>query len=214
MNRKEWMDELSKYLSRLPRADYEDSLNYFEECFDAVGVEGEAKLMQELGSPQDAALEILASLIELPAEYVSDSQGYAESVREVTLSTDGKVKPKRTSVFKVLFIAVLCVLAAPVGIPLTLGTLLGLFVIGVIAFSLLVAFVATGFGFLVAGGAMLIESLGMFASSIPTGLMFFGIALLMIALVLLSVWLVAGVITLVRFIAHKISAWVIRKKEK
>ena len=52
MNREEYLRELSKYLKKLPKKDYDDTMNYFEEYFDEVGVEGEQDLIRELGSLQ------------------------------------------------------------------------------------------------------------------------------------------------------------------
>lgn len=63
MNREEYLRELSKYLKKLPKKDYDDTMNYFEEYFDEVGVEGEQDLIRELGSPSAAASEILSKLL-------------------------------------------------------------------------------------------------------------------------------------------------------
>ena len=37
MNREEYMKELARYLRKLPPADLQDALDYFQEGFDAVG---------------------------------------------------------------------------------------------------------------------------------------------------------------------------------
>ena len=63
MNREEYLKELSKYLKRLPKKDYDDTMNYFEEYFEEVGIEGEQDLIRELGSPSTAASEILSKLL-------------------------------------------------------------------------------------------------------------------------------------------------------
>lgn len=49
MNREEYLKELSKYLKRLPKKDYDDTMNYFEEYFEEVGIEGEQDFNKRIG---------------------------------------------------------------------------------------------------------------------------------------------------------------------
>ena len=37
MTRKEYMEQLRKYLKRLPKEDYENAIEYFSEYFDEAG---------------------------------------------------------------------------------------------------------------------------------------------------------------------------------
>ena len=41
MTRKEYMEQLRKYLKRLPKEDYENAIEYFSEYFDEAGPENE-----------------------------------------------------------------------------------------------------------------------------------------------------------------------------
>ncbi|MBF1707103.1 MAG: hypothetical protein HXO91_00805, partial [Streptococcus sanguinis] len=52
MTRTEYLAELEKYLKKLPRKDYEETMDYFTEYFDEVGPEGEAAAIADLGSPK------------------------------------------------------------------------------------------------------------------------------------------------------------------
>ena len=59
MTRKEYMEQLRKYLKRLPKEDYENAIEYFSEYFDEAGPENEQQVMEELGEPKEAARELL-----------------------------------------------------------------------------------------------------------------------------------------------------------
>ena len=41
MTRKEYMEQLKKYLKRLPKEDYDNAIEYFSEYFDEAGPENE-----------------------------------------------------------------------------------------------------------------------------------------------------------------------------
>ena len=52
---------MRKYLKRLPKDDYENAMEYFTEYFDDAGNDEEA--IRELGSPREAASDLLAALL-------------------------------------------------------------------------------------------------------------------------------------------------------
>ena len=59
MTRNEYMEQLKKYLKRLPKEDYDNAIEYFSEYFDEAGSENEQQVMEELGEPREAARELL-----------------------------------------------------------------------------------------------------------------------------------------------------------
>ena len=63
MTRKEYMEQLRKYLKRLPKEDYDNAIEYFSEYFDEAGPENEQQVMEELGQPKEAARELLLHLL-------------------------------------------------------------------------------------------------------------------------------------------------------
>ena len=75
MTRKEYMEQLKKYLKRLPKEDYENAIEYFSEYFDEAGPENEQQVMEELGQPKEAARELLLNLLQ---ESVGDSKDITE----------------------------------------------------------------------------------------------------------------------------------------
>lgn len=63
MRKEAYLQELASYLKKLPKADFEDSMAYFTELFDEAGPEGQEDLIKSLGSPQEAARDILEAIL-------------------------------------------------------------------------------------------------------------------------------------------------------
>ena len=59
MNRNEYMKELEQALKRLPKAEREEALSYYNEYFDDAGPEREAGVMEELGDAKGIAAQIV-----------------------------------------------------------------------------------------------------------------------------------------------------------
>lgn len=114
MNRTEYMERLQHRLRRLPKEDYERAIAYFTEYFEEAGPEQEAQAIEDLGSPELAADQIIRDFaVENAAEPAGD------------------VKKG----FSALWIGILAVFAAPVALPLALafGAVLLAFVLVVVA---------------------------------------------------------------------------------
>lgn len=169
MNREEYLKELSKYLKRLPKKDYDDTMNYFEEYFEEVGIEGEQDLIRELGSPSTAASEILSKLL-------NENKGKNEGKNK--LFNFGENKLLRT-----FLIAILCILAAPFGIPATIvviSIILSFFMICLsiifVLFALSLVGIFISFKFLITG------LFTIFLLSIPGGMFLLGCGLIILGL--------------------------------
>ena len=107
MSKEEYLNQLHKYLRKLPRQDYEDAMEYFTEYFQETDEEGAAELMKELGTPKEAARELMANLLD---KKIEEHQNY---------ETDGQTRPEKKGSGKhVIWIALLVLFAAPVGAPL------------------------------------------------------------------------------------------------
>lgn len=59
MNRTEYMEHLQRRLRRLPKEDYDRAIAYFTEYFEEAGPEREAQAIEDLGSPELAADQIV-----------------------------------------------------------------------------------------------------------------------------------------------------------
>lgn len=107
LTKEEYLAQLKKYLKRLPKEDYNNAMDYFTEYFEDAGPEGEAALIQELGTPKEAAYEILDNLI------------------------TEKRKDPDTPIWKIIFLTFLSICAAPIGGALAL-TIIALALAGVL----------------------------------------------------------------------------------
>lgn len=107
MSKEEYLNQLHKYLRKLPRQDYEDAMEYFTEYFQETDEEGAAELMKELGTPKEAARELMANLLD---KKIEEHQNY---------ETDGYTRAEKKGSGKhVIWIALLVLFATPVGAPL------------------------------------------------------------------------------------------------
>ncbi len=194
MNREQYLKELSKYIKKLPKADYEDTMSYFEECFDEVGEEGEASLIEELGSPQILASEILSKLLEgesfsensiIIANKKEEHEETRNSKKSNFKSRKAQNKPSRF-----LLISLLAILAAPIGFPLSIAFLALVFSLFITAFSLVFAILMIFFASsLAAVKLFVIGFLSLFISP-AASLMILGSALIIIAIGFLSLILI------------------------
>ena len=113
MTRTEYLTQLELYLKKLPQADQIEAMDYFRELFDDAGVEGEEELIASLGTPKEAAHEVLSNLLD-------------KKINEAPAQKNNR---------QILHIALLALLAAPIGIPLGIAILVALFGILVAALA-------------------------------------------------------------------------------
>lgn len=100
MNREEYMSRLRNRLRRLPKEDYDRAVNYFEEYFEEAGAENEAQAIEDLGTPESAAEQIIRDFA-------------VENAKEP--AKDAKKG------FSAVWIGLLAIFAIPVGLPLALA---------------------------------------------------------------------------------------------
>lgn len=62
MNRKKFMEKLERLLTGIPADEREEALQYYTDYFEDAGVEHEAEVISELGSPEKVAATIKADL--------------------------------------------------------------------------------------------------------------------------------------------------------
>ena len=116
MKTDEYLRQLSKYLKKLPKADYDDAMEYFTEYFAETDENEAKKLMDELGTPKEAACDIISNILEKKI----DEKKQADSEKE-------QVDSDKKSVFGVLWIALLAIFALPVATPLLISGLIVMF---------------------------------------------------------------------------------------
>lgn len=140
MNRKEYMRELERELKLLPKMERDEALLYYEEYFEDSGEEKEAQAIEELGSPKDAASQIL---------------------KELAMKRLDKPKKAGKKGLSTLWILLLAMCAAPVGLPLLFAGL-------VTCLAMIVSIVAVVFCVILCG----VLFLGISVVSIVAGIYF------------------------------------------
>ncbi|MBF0778860.1 DUF1700 domain-containing protein [Streptococcus cuniculi] len=185
MTRNEYLTHLQRYLKHLPAEDYQDAMEHFNEYFDEAGAENEAQVIADLGSPKQAAREILDQLYEK------------------------KTKAGTTTTQHTILIVALSILAAPVAFPLAL-TLLALFLTAILlVFSFLLVLASVWISALAVGLALLLAAFQSFSIGWTSSLLFVGLGLVAIALGALGTQatIILGrkaILALVRLIQEKI----------
>ena len=188
MTKHEYLHELEKYLKHLPKEDYDHAMDYVIEYIDDVGEDKMDEVIAALGTPKEAATELVGGIL--------DKQLYSED--------DSKSKP--TNIWKYVGVAALALLAVPIGLPLLL-----------VALALILAGVMTAAALFAAGASVVVATFvgaiklfvrGVltFTVSIPGALIQLGMALvaiglcvlLALAIFLLCTWLARMLVLLVK----------------
>ncbi len=171
MNKKEYLKQLSEHLDKLPKKDYDDVMEHFEEYFDEAGGEGEEELIRELGDPREVATDILTKL--LNDEEISDVDRTQEYEKKEQKKSD-----KEKSFFRYLTIAVLVILAAPIGLPLTIALIAVIFAMFAVVLSLVFALGITAFAGVLVVLKLFFVSILLFFTSPPAGFVILGSSLI------------------------------------
>lgn len=175
MNRDEYMRCLQHRLRRLPKEDYDRAVAYFEEYFDEAGAENEKQAIEDLGMPDMAADQI---------------------IREFAVENAKKPVKNVKRSFSVVWVGILAVFAAPIGLPLA-------FALGVVGLALIVVVMSLIFAFFVFAFCMAAASLPCIAISVWLMFTSFadGVATLGLGLigVGIGIWLIMGCVIFSRW---------------
>lgn len=198
MNRLEFMDALEKRLALLNDDDRADALRYYEELFDEAGPIEEQKIIDDLGSPEDIARQILVDNGVSPdgsPEFMIDDAvkpGSYTNATEDDRTAGGQ--PYRSNANTVLIIIIIVLT-----FPIWIGVVASAFGVAV---SFIAAFAGLLFGLAVAGVTLsLVGAVGIFSVA-SLGIAMLGVGLFLIAMDLLVVYPLTKLIInlIVRFI--------------
>ncbi|MDO4772054.1 MAG: DUF1700 domain-containing protein [Bacillota bacterium] len=206
MTRESYLKELSKHLKKLPKQDFDDAMNHFQECFDEVGAEGEADLMKEWGSPENLAGETIANLL-------NQELGGRELIDTLELESGPKTK-KDKSLKKIMLLSALCILAAPIGLPLTIAIFAMFFSAIIVIFSLLFALACACIAAFAMTAKLLVAAVLVFSTSSSAALILIGMGILGISAALLFAVLIAYLYQSVLYLSQKISTKMRDKRRK
>lgn len=96
MNKTEYMSALEKRLRILPKENYNEAMAYFEEYFEDAGPEREQQAIEDLGSPDTAAEQIITNM----------------AIQKASVPQKGLRKNMNA-----LWIGILAVCAVPIALP-------------------------------------------------------------------------------------------------
>ncbi len=169
MNRNEFLEQLRRKLRKLPAEEAQDALSYYEQYFDDAGEENEASAILELGSPANAAAQIIAD--------------YA--VKEADTPFDQKTAKRGLST---VWVVILSIFAAPVALPLALVFAAFIFMLLMMVLAVVFSFGITGVALLAAGLATVLLSVPIFFQSLSSAIFYLGTGLVSFGLGIPVLW--------------------------
>lgn len=193
MTKTEYIAKLTKYLRKLPQKDYEEALEYFMEYFEEAGPENEARVIAELGTPKEAAHEVISRLLE-----------------EKIVEDKSSLRNKTT----ILWIAILAVLASPVALPILLFFLAMIVTLLMIIFAVIVTALALTFALLISGVYTFFTSFSLLSVSLASTLFGGGLGLLMFGGALLLLLISFEICKLIVKLIALLIKWLIKKGRK
>ncbi len=193
MTRTEYIAKLTKYLRKLPQQDYEEAIEYFMEYFEEAGPENEARVIAELGTPKEAAHEVISRLLE-----------------EKIVEDKSSLRNKTT----ILWIAILAVLASPVALPILLFFLAMIVTLLMIIFAVIVTALALTFALLISGVYTFFTSFSLLSVSLASTLFGGGLGLLMFGGALLLLLISFEICKLIVKLITLLIKWLIKKGRK
>lgn len=193
MTKTEYLAKLTKYLRKLPQKDYEEALEYFMEYFEEAGPENEAQVIAELGTPKEAAHEVITRLLD-----------------EKIIEDKSSLRNKTT----ILWIAIIAVLASPVALPILLFFLAMLMTLLMIIFAVIVTALALTFALLISGVYTFFTSFSLLSVSLASTLFGVGLGLLMFGGALLLLFASFEICKLFVKLTTLLIKWLIKKGRK
>ena len=193
MTKTEYIAKLTKYLRKLPQQDYEEAIEYFMEYFEEAGPENEARVIAELGTPKEAAHEVISRLLD-----------------EKIIEDESSLRNKTT----ILWIAILAVLASPVALPILLFFLAMIVTLLMIIFAVIVTALALTFALLISGVYTFFTSFSLLSVSLASTLFGGGLGLLMFGGALLLLLISFEICKLIVKLITLLIKWLIKKGRK
>lgn len=205
MTKTEFLARLEELLKDVPVSEKESAIQYYNDYFEDAGSENEEEVIDALGTPEDVALNIKAGINGTADSGEYTENGYSANTANKdsvtvyhpnTSGTNTNAAPvqqkKGLSGGVIALIVILCILASPLLIGIA-GAAFGLLVAFVaVVFSLAVAAIAIVFAFLAAAIGCAIFGICAFPAAPMAGLMAVGASLIMVALTLISLWIMVA----------------------
>ena len=195
MTKQVYLDQLRKHLKKLPAADYADAMEYFTEYFEEADEEQAQQLMHELGTPKEAARELIQNLLD----------------KKITEQADGTAPKKKSHIF---WIAFLTICAAPIGVPLLIALLLVLCALCICAAAIVLSVFCCALAFFLVGGKLIVRGLLAIPYSLSGAGMIAGSGLLTLGLSILAVVLGIYLCKWCQMLFAKLARWISQKRRR
>lgn len=195
MTKQVYLDQLRKYLKKLPAEDYADAMEYFTEYFEEADEEQAQQLMHELGTPKEAARELIQNLLD----------------KKITEQADGTAPKKKSHIF---WIAFLTICAAPIGVPLLIALLLVLCALCICAAAIVLSVFCCALAFFLVGGKLIVRGLLAIPYSLSGAGMIAGSGLLTLGLSILVVVLGIYLCKWCQMLFAKLARWISQKRRR
>ncbi len=195
MTKQAYLDQLRKYLKKLPAADYADAMEYFTEYFEEADEEQAQQLMRELGTPKEAARDLIQNLLD----------------KKITEQAASATPKKKSHIF---WIALLSICAAPIGIPLLIALLLILFALFICAAAIVFSVFCCALAFFLVGGKLMIRGLLAIPYSLSGSFLIAGSGFLTVGIGILAVVLGIYLCKWCRMLFAKLARWISQKRRR
>lgn len=203
MNRSEFMKKLELLLADISSEEREEALQYYRDYFEDAGMENEAEVIRELGSPEKVAATIKADLKsdgsveagefteqgyrderfdnrEIPAQRGNGSKnttgngGTYSYTESQSFGQETKEAPRTNTGLKIALIILIVLVGAPIVIPLAIGLLCLVFGLAIGAFAFFAGLVLGAVGIMLAGAGLIVIGLTLLAAAVPSALLTMG----------------------------------------
>lgn len=158
MTKEQYIELLKKKLKKLPQVEFDKAIEYFEEYFDDAGEENVAQAIEDLGTPQMAADQIIR-------DFAGDYSRSTEAKKDVRKGLSG------------VWIVILAIFASPIALPLVIATVAVLFTFMLCVLVVLLSIGIVGASLIITAPVALIGAFSTMASSFPVALVCLGFAL-------------------------------------
>lgn len=172
MNREEYMKSLAQRLKRLPKEDFDKAMAYYEEYFDEAGPENERKAIEDLGTPELAAEEVIRGVV-------------LENAKEPPKSVKKGVSA--------IWVGILAIFAVPVAFPLALAAALLVLAVVITIGALIFSLVITAFALAVSAIPCILVSIYLLFVSFADGVANLGVGFLGLGV---GIWVMMGSLAL------------------
>jgi len=198
MGKKEFLDRLERLLGDISQEEREEAVTFYRSYFDEAGLENEAFVIEELGSPEKAAEAIkrdLGMIAETGYKQTGEHMGQnQQNYDDGQMKTDGKKKDK----WLIALLIILAILIGPGGLGIILGPISAMIALTAALVAVTVAMFTIGFVFAGLGITMTANI------SIAGGLFFIGAGLFALAIAMLF-------LLLCRLVFGKLYPWLWKK---